>query len=144
MRTMADEVQIAPGSTAKVRSPIWVAIWSLLTLGIYVIFYWYFVNREMADHGRAKGTTELGENPTLSVLALFPGGLIVVPAIWTTVTTFQRAQRAQQMVGQAPLNGWIAVLLYVVIYPVFVAYLQSGLNSVWRAQASQPPVPLAT
>ena len=140
MRTMGEEVQIAGAeSTAKIRSPIWVAVWSILTLGIYVIFYWYFVNRELADYGGAKGTKELGDNPTLSTLALFPGGLIVVPAVWTTVTTFQRVQKAQQLVGQAPLNGWIAALLYVVIWPVFFAYMQSGLNSVWRAQAGAAP-----
>jgi hypothetical protein len=40
------------------------------------------------------------------------------------------------MVGQAPLNGWIGVLLYVVISPVFFAYMQSGLNSVWRSQTA--------
>ena len=36
-------------------------------------------------------------------------------------------------------RGWIAVLLYVVISPVFYAYMQSGLNSVWRAEPSQTP-----
>jgi hypothetical protein len=139
MHPVGEVVQIAgAGSTAKVRSPIWVAVWSVLTLGIYVIFWWYFVNREMADYGRAEGTSELGDSPAKSTLALFPGGLIVVPAIWTSITTFQRVQKAQGMVGQAPLNGWIAVLLYVVIGPVFFAYLQSGLNSVWRADAGAP------
>jgi Domain of unknown function (DUF4234) len=136
---VGEEVQIAAGSQAKIRSPVWVAIWSLLTLGIYVIFYWYFVNREMADYGRAKGTNELGDSPGMSTLALFPGGLIIVPAIWTTVTTFQRVQRAQRMAGQAPLNGWLAVLLYVVIWPVFYAYMQSGLNGVWKVEAGQVP-----
>ena len=134
---MGEVVQIpGGGSTAKVRSPIWVAVWSILTLGIYVVFWWYFINREMADYGRAQGTSELGDSPTTSTLALFPGALIVVPAIWTTVTTFQRVQKGQQMVGQAPLNGWIGVLLYVVISPVFFAYMQSGLNSVWRSQTA--------
>ena len=134
---MGEVVQIpGAGSTAKVRSPIWVAVWSILTLGIYVVFWWYFINREMADYGRAQGTSDLGDSPTTSTLALFPGALIVVPAIWTTVTTFQRVQKGQQMVGQAPLNGWIGVLLYVVISPVFFAYMQSGLNSVWRSQTA--------
>ena len=131
---MAQEVQI-PGasSTAKIRNPIAVAIFAVITLGIYVLYWWYAANREMADYGRAQGTSELGDSPGKSTLALFPGGLIVVPAIWTSVTTFQRVQKAQQIVGQAPLNGWIGVLLYVVISPVFFAYMQSGLNSVWRS-----------
>ena len=49
-------VQLAPGAIAKVRNPILVVIFTLITLGIYQIFWWYFANREMADYGRARGT----------------------------------------------------------------------------------------
>jgi hypothetical protein len=28
-----------------------------------VIFWWYYINREMADYGRARGTKELGDDP---------------------------------------------------------------------------------
>ena len=106
---MAQEVEIVgAGTSAKLRSPVWVAILAVVTLGIYVVFWWYFINRELADYGRAKGTNELGDSPLKSTLALFPGALVVVPAIWTTVTTFQRAQAAQRLAGVAPLNGWLA------------------------------------
>jgi hypothetical protein len=131
----ANHVAIAPGSTAKIRSPIAVAVLSLVTLGIYVLFWWYFVNREMADYGRARGTNELGDSPTKSVLALFPGGLVVVPAIWTTVTTFQRIQAAQRLNGQTPINGWLGLVLLLVFQPAFYGYMQSGLSSAWRATA---------
>jgi len=106
-----------------------------VTLGIYVLFWWYFINREMADYGRARGTKDLGENPTSSVLALFPGGIIVVPAIWTTVTTFQRIQEAQRLNGQTPINGWLGFVLVLVFSPAFYGYMQSGLTSAWRATA---------
>ena len=131
----ANHVAIAPGSTAKIRGPITVAILSIVTLGIYVLFWWYFINREMADYGRARSAKELGDNPTKSVLALFPGGLIVVPAIWTTVTTFQRIQAAQRLNGQAPINGCLGLVLFLVFSPAFYGYMQSGLNSAWRATA---------
>jgi len=131
----ANHVAIAPGSTAKVRGPIMVAVLSIVTLGIYVLFWWYFINREMADYGRARGTKDLGESPTASVLALFPGGIVVVPAIWTTVTTFQRIQEAQRLNGQTPINGWLAFVLVLVFSPAFYGYMQSGLNSAWRATA---------
>ena len=135
---MADEVQIeGAGTTAKLRSPVWVAVFAVITLGIYILFWWYFINREMADYGRAKGTAELGDSPAKSVLALFPGGLIIVPAIWTTVTTFKRIQAAQGVAGQTPLNGWLGLVLYLVFSPAFYAYMQSGLNSAWRAQTTQ-------
>ena len=61
---MAQELQIAgAGSTAKVRNPVAVAVLAVVTLGIYLVCWWYFINRELADLGRAKGTTELGDSP---------------------------------------------------------------------------------
>ncbi len=138
---MAQQIQIAgAGASAKVRSPVAVAILTVVTLGIYLLFWWYFINRELADYGRVKGTAELGDSPGKSTLALFPGALVIVPAIWTTVTTFQRVQAAQRLSGQQPLNGWLALVLYVVISPAFYAYMQSGLNGVWRAQATETAV----
>ena len=69
----ANHVQLAPGAVAKIRNPILVVVFSLITLGIYQVFWWYYANREMADYGRARGTNELGDNPAKSTLALFPG-----------------------------------------------------------------------
>ena len=134
---MAELVDIGGGQAAKVRS-IWaVALLSLVPF--YILFWWYFVNREMADFGRARGTTELGENPTSSVLALFPGGLIIVPAIITIINTFKRVQAAQRLTGQTKvISGWIGVLLLVVISPAFYAYMQSGLNSAWETLTPRP------
>ncbi|MGH3024569.1 MAG: DUF4234 domain-containing protein [Gaiellaceae bacterium] len=139
---MAQEVGIAgSGSTAKIRSPVAVAILAVVTLGIYLIFWWYFVNRELADYGRAKGTEELGDNPALSTLALFPGALVIVPALWTTVTTFKRVQAAQRLTDETPINGWLGLVLYLVISPVMYAYMQSGLNGVWKAQGATTALP---
>ena len=136
---MAQEVQIAGvNSTAKIRNPILVAIFAVITLGIYVLYWWYSANREMVDYGRAKATDELGDSPMKSLLAVFPGGLIIVPAIWTTFTTFQRVQKAQQLAGQTAINGWLGFVLWVVFSPAYVAYMQSGLNSVWEAMAAEP------
>jgi Domain of unknown function (DUF4234) len=128
-----NHVQLAPGAVAKIRNPIAVAIFTIITLGIYLIFWWYYTNREMADYGRARGTKELGDNPVMSTLALFPGALIVVPAIWTTVTTFQRIQAAQRLNGQTPINGWLGFVLALVFSPALYGYMQSGLNSAWKA-----------
>jgi uncharacterized protein DUF4234 len=137
---VAQQIQIVgAGATAKVRSPVAVAILSIITLGIYLLFWWYFINRELADYGRARGTAELGDSPTKSLLALFPGALLIVPAIWTTVTTFKRVQAAQRLAGQSQINGWIGLILYIVISPAYFAYMQSGLNTVWKSQAVATP-----
>ena len=132
-----NHVELAPGAVAKIRNPILVVVFTIITLGIYQVFWWYYTNREMADYGRARGTGELGDNPTKSTLALFPGALIVVPAIWTTVTTFQRVQAAQRLNGKTPINGWLGLVIFLVISPVLVGYMQSGLNSAWTAATSR-------
>ena len=134
---MAQQVEIAgTGATAKVRNPIAVAVLSIVTIGVYAVVWWYFVNRELADLGRGIGTTELCDSPVKSTLALFPGALLIVPAIWTTVTTFQRVQAAQRLTGADPINGWLGFVLYVVFSPALYGYMQSGLNAVWPRQAA--------
>ncbi len=70
---MAEEVQIrGTQATAKIRNPLGVIGLMLLTLGIYGVFYYYFINKEMAELGKATGRTqELRDSPGTSVLALF-------------------------------------------------------------------------
>ena len=139
---MAELVDVGAGRPAKIRNVVAVAVLSVVTLLIYAFFWWYFINREMADYGRAKGTAELGDSPGKSVLAITLGALIIVPAVWTTVTTFQRIQKLQRLTGQtAPINGWIGLILAVVITPALYAYMQSGLNSSWRAAAEGATAP---
>jgi hypothetical protein len=133
---VAEVVDVGAERPAKIRNVVAVAVLSVVTLLIYAFFWWYFINREMADYGRVKGTSELGDSPTKSVLAITLGLLVIVPAVWTTVTTFQRIQKLQRLTGQTtPLNGWIGLILAVVISPALYAYMQSGLNSSWRAVA---------
>ena len=139
-----NHVRLAPGSVAKIRNPIWVVVFTIITLGIYQVFWWYYANRELADYGRARGTKELGDNAGLSTLALFPGAFLVVPAIWTFVTTFKRIQAAQRLTGQEPINGWLGLVIGIVISPVLVGYMQSGLNSAWKAaRPTADPAPAA-
>ena len=55
----------------KVRSPWAAALLPFITLGIYHLVWWYRINRELRDYGKAKGY-DLGQNPTNSLLALVP------------------------------------------------------------------------
>jgi hypothetical protein len=147
---LAAEVQIADtGSTAKTRDPLGVALLTLVTLGVYFFVWYYKVNREMSELGRARGTDELGDSPGTSLLAVTLGALIIVPAIVSLYNTFQRTQAAARLGRVEPLNGWIALILYLLLAIGFPAYLQSGLNKVWGAQAgaaapAPEPEPAAT
>jgi hypothetical protein len=133
---MAEEVQIAgAGSQAKIRNPLGVIGLSLITLGIYFFFWWYFINREMRDLGRARGV-DLGQNPGNSVLAVTLGALIIVPAIVSEWRTCGRIQSAEEAVGlENRASGPVIFILFILIAPVGLWYAQNELNKVWRAQA---------
>jgi hypothetical protein len=137
---MAEEVQIAgTPATAKIRSPWAAALLPIITRGIYYLVWYYKINREMRDLGRARNTDELGESPGTSLLAITLGALIIVPAIVSVVRTAQRIQKAERLVGiEQLLSGWLSLVLYILITPAFWAYQQSELNKVWRS-AGEPP-----
>lgn len=136
---MAYELQLKDGQAqVKVRSPWAVALLPIITLGVYHVVWWYRINRELRDYGQAKGY-DLGQNPTNSLLALFPGGFIVVPALITYWRGTQRVQGAARVGGREPLNGWIALILYFVLSLGFWAYIQVSLNDLWRTEAEALP-----
>ena len=83
----------------KVRSPWAVALLPIITLGIYHLVWWYKINKELKAYGEAKGY-DLGQNPTNSLLALFPGGIIIVPALVTYWRGTKRVQGASKIAGQ--------------------------------------------
>src|SRR5918994_18484 len=133
---MAEEVAIAgTDARAKLRNPLGVVGLSIITIGIYYVFWWYFINREMRDFGRARGT-DLGQNPGNSVLALTLGALVIVPAIVTLWRTCDRIQRTQEVAGvDRPASGPIIFILLLLIGPVGIWYAQNELNKAWQAQA---------
>jgi hypothetical protein len=142
------ELELAPAVRVKVRSPVWVIVFSTISLYLYVIYWWYAVNREMRDLGRLHGAEEeLGRSPGRSALAISLGGLLIVPPFVSVYRGGQRIQAAQHLVGRTEImNGWIATVLYVAAALVFIpfatGYFQSELNKVWEsAGGSQVPDP---
>ena len=88
---MAEEVQIQGSShIGKIRNPLGVIGLSIITIGIYYFFWYYKVNKEMAEIGQARGTEECGTNPGNSLLALIPGFLIIVPPYVSTYKSCKR------------------------------------------------------
>jgi hypothetical protein len=132
---MAYEMKIrGTQSEVKVRSPWAVALLPIITLGIYHIVWWYKINKELKEYGEAKGF-DLGKNPTNSWLALFPGGIIIVPAIMTYINGTKRVQGAAKIAKKDPVNGWLCLVLFLVISIGMWAYLQMSLNAIWEQEA---------
>jgi hypothetical protein len=140
---LATEVFLAGGDLrAKIRNPWGVLGLSIITLGIYVIFWWYYINRELRDLGRAKRVSGLGDNPGLSTAAYFFGGfLFYIPTIWTIVTTTRRIQAAHRTTEQSDvLSGWLAAVIWIFTLGIGgLVFTQYELNKMWRGQPVAPP-----
>jgi fatty acid desaturase len=133
---MADLIQLpGTGAQAKLRSPLAVVLFTIITLGIYTIFWWYFINREMVDLGRARGIPDLGEEPAWSVVAATVGALVIIPPFVTLWRTCRRIERAQNHVlgtnNFSPILAFILALIPIVQF-VVPFLMQSNLNQVWR------------
>ena len=120
----------------KVRGPVWSGAWSIT--GVYALYWVYVTAKDLSEYGKAKGR-DLGQNPTMTLLAITIGWLIIVPPLVAIYRQAKRIQQAQALNGVEPFNGWIALAFYLLLSPVYFGYAQSELNKVWAAENG--PVP---
>jgi Ca2+/Na+ antiporter len=127
---VAEQMQVG-GTTVKIRNPFLVFVWSLLTLGIYYVVWYYKINRELRD------ACGVDVSPVIAILAITIGWLVIVPPFFSWYRTFERIVQAQRNAGltseASPILGFILFLIAVVFLPVEVIYAQDELNKVWRA-----------
>ncbi len=122
------------GVTGKRRNPVLVwLVWPFITLGIYHLYWWYKINDEAR---RLDPSIEV--NPLLSLLALFPGGLIIVPPFVTVYRTGERIRSMQRAAGRTPDVLPIVGLLLIFVFTLFSLYYQVSLNGIWSAFGNQP------
>jgi hypothetical protein len=135
---VAEQVQVR-GTTVKIRNPLLVFLWSLVTLGIYYVVWYYKINRELRD---AAG---VDVSPGVALLAVTLGWIVIVPPFVSWYRTFQRIVEAQRTAGLAaeasPILGFILFVIAVFLVPVEVVYAQDELNKLWRSrmETSSPP-----
>jgi hypothetical protein len=104
------------GARVRVRRLWVVALLLVVTAGIYYWVWYYGVNRELRDYGRAHGPPNpLDVDLTRSLLAVTVGGLVLVPAAISVARTFDRIERAERLSGApAPLSARVGLALFVV------------------------------
>ncbi|MEA2383700.1 MAG: hypothetical protein QOH72_3671 [Solirubrobacteraceae bacterium] len=144
--------------STKVQSPAAVAALSIVTLGVYACVWYYRVNREMRDYGRASGDEALAASkPVRSLLAWVPGGWIVVPLVVSFARATQRVARCERLARMEP-NGTgslivlmivacatglasafapgttaaVLVVIEIVCWLTVMAAVQRRLNAIWQ------------
>ncbi|WP_051324883.1 DUF1707 domain-containing protein [Candidatus Solirubrobacter pratensis] len=133
------------------RSPGLVALLTVVTLGLYLIYWWYTVNREMRDFARTVQPTHplAGASPVASTLAMTLGTLIIVPVFVTAHSTARRVGEAMSLSGLPP-HDRPSPLLYTLAYTIggllivpqllYAPLLQGHLNRAWQqVRAAQEP-----
>ena len=122
------------GLTGKYRNPVLVwLIWPLITLGIYHLYWWYKIN----DEARRLNPS-IDVNPLISLLALFPGAIIIVPPFVSVYRTGERLRAMQRAAGQTPDVLPILGLVGVFIFGLYSLYYQISLNGIWSSLGSPP------
>jgi len=146
---MAQEVEFGCGGAGKIRN-FWAGFGlSIITLGIYYWFWYYFVNDELKDIGAAKGDQNLAQSsPAMSVVAVTVGAFVIVPPYLSVFNYGKRIQRAQRSAGidaGEQINPTVAFLLYfpgfILVVPYFIHfwYVTKHQNAAIRVIGGLPP-----
>src|SRR3984885_14697479 len=121
------------GRAGKTRN-IWLVwlVWPFITLGIYHLVWWYKINREARDFDE-----NIKVEPVLSLLALVPGAVIIIPPFVSVYRTGERIGQMQEDGGmERSCNGWIGLVLSFFL-SLHALYYQSELNRIW-ARLGEP------
>jgi hypothetical protein len=132
--TVAISNSSGQGLTGKRRNPVLVwLVWPFITLGIYHLYWWYKIN----DEAR-RIDPSIDVNPLLSLLALFPGALIIGPPFVTVYRTGDRIRSMQRAAGRTPDVLPIIGLLLAFLFSLYALYYQISLNGIWSALGDPP------
>jgi hypothetical protein len=145
---MAQEVEFGNNSAGKIRSFLVGFGLSVITLGLYGLCWYYFVNDELKDVGQAKGDENLAQSsPAMSVTALLVGGYFIIPPLLSVYNYGQRIKRAQRLADiprADQINPVTAFVLFfpggLLIIPYFVHfwYVTKHQNMALRAAGGLP------
>ena len=138
---MAEIITIDGNQYVK-RNPLGVLGLTVITLGIYGLYWYYKVNEEIKNF-----TKDETISPVRSLMALIFGWLIIVPPFIAVYNTAKHVQEMEQRAGvQQQIEPALAVILLILISIVIGLYMQDHLNRVWDRAAGRhapvgPPMP---
>lgn len=104
---------------------VWI-VWPLITLGVYFFVWYYKINREARDF-----YPDIEVNPTVSLLAVLIGWIIIIPPFVSIYRTGERIAQMQSAAGLEPTCVPIVGLLLVFAFRLESLYYQYELNRIW-------------
>lgn len=137
---MAERIEL-DGDVYIKRNP-WIAyLLTVATLLVYFFVWYYKINDETRRYLKDDSI-----RPWHSVLAIFPGVVLIVPYFLTLYRTAQRIQRVEGRAGtRKPVHPWLGVLfgfltlLTVALMGGCLFYYQQHLNAAWEAARPDQP-----
>ena len=130
---MAETVTIEGQSYLK-RNPLGVLGLTVITLGIYFLYWYWKINDELRLYKRDESIS-----PTRSLMAMLFGWLIIVPPFIAMYNTSKHVQDAEQRLGVQPqLEPALTIVFMLFVAIGNTIYVQEHLNRIWdRASVSK-------
>jgi uncharacterized membrane protein required for colicin V production len=136
---VAEEIRV-DGQIYKKRNPWGVIGLSIITLGIYALYWYWAINDEARRYLRDETI-----RPVIALLAVTLGVFLIVPPFVSAYHTGQRIERMQGRAGiPSTMSPVIFLVLWVFINIVVYWYGQSELNKIWDAAAPSGAAPVGS
>ncbi|TMK31450.1 MAG: DUF4234 domain-containing protein [Actinobacteria bacterium] len=131
------EIVTIQGKQYPKRNPLGVLGLTLITLGIYGLYWYYKINEEIKNF-----TNDETISPVRSLMAFIFGWIILVPPFIAMYNTAKHVQEMEQRAGvQQQIEPALTVIFMLLISIVNGLYVQEHLNRVWdRAAGQQAPI----
>jgi Domain of unknown function (DUF4234) len=119
---------------------VWLGL-PVITLGIYSYVWIYKANDEARRFLRDDSI-----KPGLSVLAFFPGAILIVPPFVAVYRLGKRIARMEEASGSPSRASGGLGILFIFVFSLYSLYYQSHLNALWDryigAGTAPPPPPV--
>ncbi|TMK45995.1 MAG: DUF4234 domain-containing protein [Actinobacteria bacterium] len=131
------EIVTIQGKQYPKRNPLGVLGLTLITLGIYGLYWYYKINEEIKSFANDETIS-----PVRSLMAFIFGWIILVPPFIAMYNTAKHVQEMEQRAGvQQQIEPALTVIFMLLISIVNGLYVQEHLNRVWdRAAGQQAPI----
>jgi hypothetical protein len=124
---MAETIRIE-GETYLNRDPLGVLALSIVTLGIYFLYWYYKINDELRRFEHDETI-----RPGIALLAITLGWLIIVPPFISVYNTSMHVAKVERRLKiQQELSPALNVILLIVVAAGIGLYTQEHLNRIWE------------